>query len=415
MKIAYLTIDDPANVNAWSGINAHMADALRQQDAVELVHVGPLRTFRTLISKFKACLLTVLSRKRYLWPRDPALLRAYARRAQRLLPPDCDLIFSPGTEPISYLRTDKPIVFWTDAPFAAMLNYYPWYCGLSDAGTRDGLQADTLALRKSRLAIYSSDWAAHSAINQHGGDPAKILVRPLGANLESTLTDSELEMIIHERQAAPWQFLLVGVDWFRKGADIALEVIGELNRRGFPSELVVAGCRPPHLIDVPARYLRLEGYVDQRTREGRERLAQLFRSALFYLMPSRAEAFGIVYCEANAFGLPCLGTNTGGVCSIIEDELNGRCFAPDQPISDYADFILATVRLGVYPAMCRTALRVSHEKLNWQASVNSLMPILHSIISSASYPSSTSNAGAEHRLMHNHATTPTRYCYDKHN
>jgi glycosyltransferase involved in cell wall biosynthesis len=338
--------------------------------------------------------LTVLSRKRYLWPRDPALLRAYARRAQRLLPPDCDLIFSPGTEPISYLRTDKPIVFWTDAPFAAMLNYYPWYCGLSDAGTRDGLQADTLALRRARLAIYSSAWAADSAIHQHGGDPSKIRILPFGANLESTLTDTELETLILQRQTRPWQFLLVGVDWMRKGADIALEVVGELNRRHFPSALIVAGCQPRNSIGALSRYLNLEGFLDKRTEGGRLRLIELYRSALFYFMPSRAEASAIAYCEANAFGVPCLATDTGGVRSIIQDEVNGRCFPPDQPISDYADFILATVRSGVYPAMCRNSLRLSREKLNWQAGVNSLMPILHSIVSSASYPSSTSKAGA---------------------
>ena len=185
--------------------------------------------------------------------------------------------------------------------------------------------------------------------------------------------------------------MLVGVDWVRKGADIALEVIAELNRRGFPSELVVAGCRPPHPVGDSARYLRLEGYLDKRTSGGRIRLAQLYRSSLFYLMPSRAEAFGIVYCEANAFGLPCLATNTGGVRSIIQDEVNGHCFAPDQSTSDYADFILSAMTSGIYPTMCQNSLRLSHEKLNWSASVRSLMPMLHSIVSSASSPGSTSN------------------------
>ncbi|HEY5813149.1 MAG TPA: glycosyltransferase family 4 protein, partial [Terrimicrobiaceae bacterium] len=315
MKIAYLTIDDPANVNAWSGINAHIADALRRQDAVELLHIGPLRTPRILISKFRACVSRLLFRKRYLWTRDPSLLRAYARRAERMLPASFDLIFSPGTEPIAYLRTHKPIAFWTDAPFAAMLNYYPWYSGLSRAACRDGLECDTLALRRSRLAIYSSAWAAKSAIHAHDGDPAKIQVIPFGANLESALTDAELETLISKRQATPWRFLLIGIDWIRKGADIALEVVGELNRRGFPSELVVAGCRPPNSTGVPPPYLKLEGFLDKRTKVGRLRLAELYRSALFYFMPSRAEAYGIVYCEANAFGLPCLAADTGGVRS----------------------------------------------------------------------------------------------------
>ncbi|HEY5743902.1 MAG TPA: glycosyltransferase family 4 protein [Terrimicrobiaceae bacterium] len=383
MKIAYLTVDDPADINAWSGINAYMADALRQQEAVELYHVGPLRTALTFISKVKAYLLTALLRKRYLWPRDPFLLRAYARRAKRLLPLGCDLIFSPGTESIAYLRTSKPIVFWTDAPFAAMLDYYPWYCGLSSAARRDGLECDTLALRHSRLAIYSSAWAANSAIEQHGADPAKIRVLPFGANLESALTSEELELLIPKRQQSPWRFLLVGVDWKRKGADIALEVVNELNRRGFPSELVVAGCQPPNSADAFSPYLRLEGFLDKRTRSGQVRLSALYHSALFYFMPSRAEAYGIAYCEANAFGLPCLATNTGGVRSLIQDGLNGHCFASDQSISAYADFIITTLTSGAYPTLSRNSLCLSHERLNWNASVGSLLLSLRSMVSQA--------------------------------
>jgi glycosyltransferase involved in cell wall biosynthesis len=387
MKIAYLTIDDPANVNAWSGINAHMAEALRKQQAVELFHIGPLRTSpRTLISKLKACLLTLRYCKRYLWSRDPGLLRVYARRAERLLPSDCDLIFSPGTEPISYLRTDKPVVFWTDAPFAAMLNYYPWYCDLSRAARRDGLQCNTLALRRSRLAIYSSAWAANAAIEQQSGDPAKIRVLPFGANLQRSLRDEELEVLIGRRQASPWEFLLVGVDWLRKGGDIALEVIGELNRRGFPSELVVVGCQPPKSIGALPGYLKLEGFVDKRTTRGQLRLTELYNSALFYFMPSRAEAYGIAFCEANAFGLPCLARDTGGIHSLIEDGVNGQCFALHQSIGNYVDFITATMASGGYPAMSRNSLRLSRERLNWNASASSLMASLHSIVSSPVCP-----------------------------
>jgi glycosyltransferase involved in cell wall biosynthesis len=263
-----------------------------------------------------------------------------------------------------------------------MLNYYPWYCGLSQAASRDGLECDTLALRRSRLAIYSSAWAAKSAIDRHGGDPAKIRVLPFGANLESGFEESELEALIPQRLARPWQFLLVGVDWTRKGADIALQVVGELNRRGFPSELVVADCQPPRSMGDLSRYLKLEGFLDKQTTSGHGRLAELYRSALFYFMPSRAEAYGIVYCEANAFGVPCLATDTGGVCSLIQDGVNGQCFATEEPTNTYADVILSTITPGGYPIMARNSLRLSRERLNWNASVASLIPSLRSIVSS---------------------------------
>jgi glycosyltransferase involved in cell wall biosynthesis len=244
------------------------------------------------------------------------------------------------------------------------------------------LLCDTLALQRSRLAIYSSAWAARSAIDQHGGDAAKIRILPFGANLESTLTDDELEGLIPQRQASPWRFLLVGVDWTRKGADTALAVVEELNQRGFPSELIVAGCQPPNGTGRLPRYLRLEGFLDKQTSSGCLRLSELYRSALYYLMPSRAEAYGIVYCEANAFGLPCLATDTGGVRSVIQDGVNGQCFSPEAPIGAYADFIISTLTSGKYPALARNSLRLSRERLNWNASIASLMPSLQSIASS---------------------------------
>ncbi|HEY5813139.1 MAG TPA: glycosyltransferase, partial [Terrimicrobiaceae bacterium] len=111
------------------------------------------------------------------------------------------------------------------------------------------------------------------------------------------------------------------------------------------------------------------------------RLAELYRSALFYFMPSRAEAYGIVYCEANAFGLPCLAADTGGVRSLVENGINGQCFASDQPIEDYADFILSALTSGSYSTMSRNSLRLSRERLNWNASADSLTPLLHSIAS----------------------------------
>jgi glycosyltransferase involved in cell wall biosynthesis len=395
MKIAYVSIDHPANINAWSGINARIATALRCQDDVELLRIGPLRTRSVLVSKCKALITPFVFKKRYLWTRDPVLLRAYARRAERLLEgAQFDVVFSPGTEAIAYLRTDKPMAFWTDAPFAAMLNYYPWYSGLSNASAREGIECDDRALSNCRLAIYSSEWAAKSAIHAHRGAPARIHVLPFGANLESTLTDAELETLIPLRQAMPWRFLLVGVDWTRKGVDIVLDVVRELNRRGYPSELVVAGCQPPVSIGSLPFYLRLEGFLDQRTRKGEVRLGELYRSASFYFMPSLAEAFGIVFCEAASFGVPCLATDTGGIPSLVENGVNGRRFAPGTSTADYIEFILSTMNSGSYQNLSRQSLMVSRKRLNWNVSAASLTSLLRIACQTSEQPNCTSTLTA---------------------
>jgi glycosyltransferase involved in cell wall biosynthesis len=309
------------------------------------------------------------------------LLRIYARKVRRLLRNvPCDVILSPGTEPIAYLETEKPMVCWTDAPFAAMLDYYPWYSNLSRASRREGMECDTRALRRCDLAIFSSHWAADTSIAEHRADPAKIQVLTFGPNLEIALTDDQLEGLLPLRRRMPWRFLLVGVEWKRKGADIVLDVVAELNRRGYPSEMIVAGCRPPASSGALPPYLKLEGFLDKRFEPDRLKLRELYQSALFYFMPSRAEASGVVFCEANAFGVPCLVPDTGGVPTLIDNGVNGQRFPLDTSTGDYTDFIISLMKSSRYEEMARRSLRVSRERLNWGASGASLNSLLHSLL-----------------------------------
>ena len=383
MKVAYVTIADPADVRAWSGTNQWILRALSNQPGVEVIPVGPLKTVRVMVSKLKTLRARLLpSLGRYLWTRDAGLLRTYARKVSRILRDvPCDLIFSPGTEPIAYLETEKPIVIWTDAPFAAMLDYYPWYSNLSSASRSEGLEGDTRALRRCDMAIFSSHWAADASVSGHRADAAKIRVLPFGANLEVYLTEDQLEGLLPLRRRPPWRFLLVGVEWQRKGAGIVLEVVAELNRRGFPSEMIVAGCRPPRSLGTLPPYLKLEGFLDKRSEHDRKKLEDLYQAALFYFMPSRAEASGVVFCEANAFGVPCLASETGGVPTLIENGINGQRFALDTSTDGYTDFIISLMKRSTrYEEMARRSLRVSRQRLNWETSGASLHCLLQSLL-----------------------------------
>jgi len=53
-------------------------------------------------------------------------------------------------------------------------------------------------------------------------------------------------------------------------------------------------------------------------------LADLYRRASVYAMPSRQEGFGLAWAEAMWFGLPCIGATADAAAEVIADGDTGR-------------------------------------------------------------------------------------------
>jgi glycosyltransferase involved in cell wall biosynthesis len=56
-------------------------------------------------------------------------------------------------------------------------------------------------------------------------------------------------------------------------------------------------------------------------------------AASFAVVPSRAEAFGLVTAEALALGRPVVASRVGGIAEIVRDGTDGLLVAPDDPIA----------------------------------------------------------------------------------
>ncbi|MBN1947379.1 MAG: glycosyltransferase family 4 protein [Bradymonadales bacterium] len=320
-------------MRAWSGSVYHIWRSLADRGfPIELV--GPLTTkhsFRLRMNKLRAFLVG----KRFLRERDPAVLRELARSAEaELSGKEFDVILSPGTLPITHLRSARPIVTWTDATFDGMVNYYPGFRRLAPQSLKDGHSAEELALARVSAALYASQWAADSAVRSYTIHPDKVAVVPFGAHLESQWSLDEVGAAIGDRDRHLCHLLFVGVDWWRKGGDIAVRVTRELIRLGIRTRLHVVGCPPP-LSSMP-EFIDPVGFVDPSTESGRKRMGSLFAQAHFLLLPTRAECYGLVFCEASSFGVPSLAPDTGGVSTPVVHGVNGFLFNRCASHRDYA-------------------------------------------------------------------------------
>jgi hypothetical protein len=168
MKIAYTTIYDSSDIHSWSGTGSFMRRALKES-GLDLHDVKNLRmdpvSFCTSASK--KMYYKLIARRDHLPIYDSVVQKSYEKAIRhKLSNHDLDVVFTPGSTLQAAIKSIKPRVFWADACFAGLVGFYPGYSNLSKESLRNGHMTEQQALSNSDLAIYSSDWAAATAI-QH--------------------------------------------------------------------------------------------------------------------------------------------------------------------------------------------------------------------------------------------------------
>lgn len=364
MKIAYVTKDDPQDLHAWSGTVANIYKAL-EDAGHEMIPVGNLKETYKIPLKLLQILIKLFTGKRYLGEREPIVVKDFARQIKkRLSVIEYDVVLSPGTLPIAKLDIEKPIVFWTDVSFAGIIGFYDEFKNLTQRTIRNGNAAEQKALTNCSLALYSLDWAAQTAIENYNVDPEKVKVVPFGANIECNRTEADIQALVDKKQFDVCKLVLIGVEWKRKGGDLAVQVAQRLNDQGLVTELHVVGCEPDG--DVPD-FVKQHGFVSKKTEAGRQKLDGLFSTAHFLIVPSQAECFGLVYCEASSFGVPSLATQTGGIPTIVKQGKNGFIFSLDAGPEPYCEYIGRYIASpSDYKKLARTSFNEYSKRLNWR-------------------------------------------------
>ncbi len=381
LRIGFVSMDDANDVKSWSGIPYHLLEALRRRDVAIEVFSPLSRDFEYLLAPFK--IAARLSKSDVLLNHFPLALRSYARQVkQRMEQNPVDVILSVGTPPFTLLECAEPIVFFTDAVFHLMLGYYGGNLDrLSQGAIRRGTWQEETALERCTIGVYASNWAAETA--RKYTRPDKIRVVPFGASMQ---IDHDLEAVCQwaeersSRMASECQLLFIGVDWSRKGGAIAVETAQLLNEMGVRTKLTIVGCQPDG--DLPASADVL-GFIDKRSSEGRRQMQDLYRKATFFILPTRAEAAGIVFCEASAFGVPSIAFKTGGVEDYVREGVNGICFPLDSGPEQFARKIKEILDDATrYIALCKGAFNEYKTRLNWDSTACELVKLCREAVQS---------------------------------
>lgn len=143
-----------------------------------------------------------------------------------------------------------------------------------------------------QFGYFSSDWAAQSAIKHYNADPSKVKVIPFGANIESEYSFSDVEKMIKLRSQDICKILFLAVEWERKGGDIVLETVIELNKLGLKTELHIVGLKQSPVAQTYP-WLVNHGFINKSTPEGFDKLDKLISDCHFCLCHPEPRLMGL--------------------------------------------------------------------------------------------------------------------------
>lgn len=344
-RVALVTVQDPTDVRSWSGTQYHIYHQLKKRFEV-VEPVGPVRLNlleRILVKVIHRLFHKIFSKYNHIHSTVNGYLRA-RHFSKKLRKGNYTMVFAPASSPVvAFLDTRLPIVYLSDATFHLLVDYYEQFTNLSRFSLFEGEYVEAKAIEKASAVVMSSEWARQSAIKDYSASPDKVEVCLFGANIDGENADTDTvnkvsnldEKTVNAGEEC--HLLFLARDWRRKGGKVALDAFKTLKKQGYKVTLTVCGCVPEQKQDIEG--LTVIPYLDKGQEQDRRRYHELMSRSHFLILPTVADCTPMVFAEANAYGMPVISTDTGGVASIIKAGTNGYLLPEGATGKEYASVV----------------------------------------------------------------------------
>jgi glycosyltransferase involved in cell wall biosynthesis len=221
---------------------------------------------------------------------------------------------------------------------------------------------DYLAGKGGERIISISDHAKEQLIDRYGFEKSSIKMIPHGVNIDKFYPRKEVYSKVDCKKTT---LLYVGRIGPRKGLELVLNAINKIGDDDIEFLIAGTGRHENHLQRLTAEInvtsqVKFLGYVPS------DDLPILYSSADIFLLPSRYEGFGLVLLEAMACGTPVIGSNAGGIPTVINDGVSG--FIVNRKVESFTNAISSLVeddnkRIKMGSKARNNALETSWEKV----------------------------------------------------
>lgn len=381
MKIAFINTFSSKDVSNWAGIPYYLTEHFESKFGKDKISCIQLRPFRRSLCSYLIGFYfnKVLGKKYYTWA-DKYLWKRANKSFRKKSIEKFDLIITFEFYLVPILKTDdNHVIYWNDATFNNLLNFYAGYTNLSLFCINSGHSIQKQAFERADSIIFSSDWAINSATQDYGINKNKLTKILFASNFSYIPTEAEIHNIIEKRKGEVIKLLFLAVDWERKGGDKAVEVVENLNQLGYKCNLFVVGTSIPTKFRENANLISV-GFINKKSIAGESKIIDLIKESTFLILPTMADCTPVAFSEANSLALPIVTTKIGGIPSVILNNQNGCYFDESVFTTKATDFIIQNLPSSDnYTKLCHNSYTRYTQEMSWKQVENKLSLIFDKI------------------------------------
>ncbi len=384
-KIAFATPNyNPQDIRRGSGSYYHLTREIICQGH-DIKYIGPIDYGLPLPTRIQKAASNRLNMRYRSWQDIFAARRIGNIVMQEMCKHDCDFLLTNDYSVAGFTPTTKPIILYTDAVFPAdyATNNHPWLDNLFPTNVWSCQYVNRRGLSKVAFGCFPTTWAVNEIRKYNVLSSDKIKMIPFGANLETPSPSLALRRSVSRIKAkGRLDLLFIGKDWELKGGKVAVSTVEELLRRNINATLHIVGCSP-QVIKESANAIKIYGMLDKDQPADKDKLIELFQKCDVFLLPTKAEGFGIVFAEAAAYGLPSLAFNVTGVATSVNHGISGHLIEADHPQAAiaFAEIIVSwLINPDKYEQLVVGARNYHDSVVNWKTAVNTLVEAARVII-----------------------------------
>lgn len=222
------------------------------------------------------------------------------------------LDFFHGFTPWISVTSERPYVTWSDCTFRDYIRFYHTAENFRETDLRRIEMAEIAWLKKARLVMFTSQWAAERVISDYGLDANKIAIAGIFGEFEMPDSDSF---------AGEKKFVFVSTNFQAKGGPVVLSAFREVRKRFPEASLVIVG-------DCPAQTrsesgVAVAGFLRKEVPAEAARFRDIMGTARALIHPTKSDIAPLLIVEAGYFGCPAISSRRFAIPELVEDGTSG--------------------------------------------------------------------------------------------